>query len=582
MTSTGTEAAELCRPMELSLRTGLQLTSAIDAGSLKVAPLEEMSSRERRNLLKCAEWILGTLLSATVLFLLMVRATHAGALWRDECAVVHLARMPSISDIFRNFQHEAFPPLFPLTIRVYTTLFGMSDTVFRIFGFCVGCMLIGAFWATSRLFRSGVPLVGLALLSLNTTFLVWGTTIRGYGLGSVLIVLAFGFVGRLFLVSNRAAHIAAALVCLAAAQILLYNSVLVVAIGASAGAVFLFRRRFKRALVVTAVSAASILSVLPYVPAYLQARNWNIVVRGAPTLDSLWNHLELALGNPAHGISEVWYVTALGLTGLLIWRIYKIQGSERLPQWDLIWFSVFVCGSGLIGYYAFLRVLSYLTSDWHYLALICLFAAALDLAAARLCTTDWLRWVRLGFGLAALIAAPFADWSAIIERQTNIDIVARTVAVQAAPTDLIVVTPWVFGVTFQHYYRGPASWVTIPSIADHQVHRYDLMKIKMISTNPVDDLAKAVRATLVSGNRVWFVNGLNLPPPAEGPMILPPAPGSRFKWDNRAYTDSWWQRLSVFAVLHARRVDSVALPVPEPTRINYLEEAPLTVVQGWR
>jgi hypothetical protein len=569
--------------MELSLRTGLQLTSAIDAGSLKVASLEETSSRERRDLLKHAEWILGTLLSATVLFLLMVRATHAGALWRDECAVVHLARMPSISDILRNFQHEAFPPLFPLTIRAYTTLFGTSDTVFRIFGFCVGCMLIGAFWATSRLFRSGVPLVGLALLSLNTTFLVWGTTIRGYGLGSVLIVLAFGFVGRLLLVSNRAADIAAALVCLAAAQILLHNSVLVVAIAASAGAVLLCRRRLKRALVMSAVSAASILSILPYVPAYLQARSWNIVVRGTPTLNSLWNHLELAFGNPAHGIPALWYVTALGLTGLLIWRISKTQGSERLPQWDLIWFCVFVCGSSLIGYYAFLRVLSYLTSDWHYLALICVIAAALDLAAARLCTSDWLRWVRLGFGLAALIAAPFADWSAIIERQTNIDIVARTVAARAAPTDLIVVTPWQFGVTFQRYYRGPASWVTIPSIADHQVHRYDLVKIKMISTNPIDDLAKAVRATLVSGNRVWFVNGLTLPPPDEGPLILPPAPGSRFKWDNRAYTASWWQQLSVFVVLHAKRaVFSVALPVPESTRINYLEEAPLTVVQGWQ
>ena len=568
--------------MELSRCTDLQFTSAITAGSLDRASSEETSLLKQSNLLERAEWIVAILLTATALFLLIVRGTHAGALWRDECAVVHLARMPSISDIFRNFQHEAFPPLFPLTIRVYTILFGTSDTAFRIFGFCVGCMLIGAFWATSRLFRSGVPLVGLALLSLNTTFLVWGTTIRGYGLGSVLIVLAFGFVGRLLLVSNRAADIAAALVCLAAAQILLYNSVLVVAIGASAGAVLLCRRRLKRALVMSAVSAASLLSILPYLPAYSQARSWNIVVRGTPTLDSLWNHLELAFGDPVHGIPALWYFIALGLTGLLIWRIYKIQDSERLPQWDLIWFSVFVCGSGLIGYYAFLRVLSYLTSDWHYLALICVIAAALDLAAARLCTSDWLRWVRLGFGLAALIAAPFADWSAIIERQTNIDIVARTVAVRAAPTDLIVVTPWQFGVTFQRYYRGPASWVTIPNIADHQVHRYDLIKIKMISTNPINDLAEAVRATLVSGNRVWFVGGLNLPAPDEGPMILPPAPGSRFKWDNRAYTASWWQQLSVFAVLHAKQTDSVALPVPESTRINYLEEAPLTVVQGWQ
>jgi len=48
----------------------------------------------------------------------------------------------------------------------------------------------------------------------------------------------------------------------------------------------------------------------------------------------------------------------------------------------------------------------------------------------------------------------------------------------------------------------------------------------MISTNPIHDLTEAVRATLVSGNRVWFVNGLDLPPPDEGPWIF--AASARF------------------------------------------------------
>ncbi len=33
------------------------------------------------------------------------------------------------------------------------------------------------------------------------------------------------------------------------------------------------------------------------------------------------------------------------------------------------------------------------------------------------------------------------------------------------------------------------------------------MKSKMISAHPIDDLAEAIRVTLVSGNRVWFVGG---------------------------------------------------------------------------
>src|SRR4029450_13464676 len=106
-------------------------------------------------------------------------------------------------------------------------------------------------------------------------------------------------------------------------------------------------------------------------------------------------------------------------------------------------------------------------------------------------------------------------------------------------------------------------------------------KAKMISTRPIDDLGQAVYATLVSGNCVWFVGGLNLPPPVDGPMVLPPAPASRFKWDTKAYAASWWQQLSVFATLHAHEIDAVPLSLPESPRINELEQTSLAVVQGW-
>ena len=539
-------------------------------------------STKKSDLVATAEWVLGVLLTAIIVSLLLVRAFHAGGLWRDESAVVQLARMPSVSDILRNFQHEAFPPLFPLLVRGYTTLFGSSDTVLRIFGFCVGSLLVGAFWINSRLFRSGVPLVGLGLLSLNTTFLVWGTTIRGYGLGSALIVLMFGCIANLLLASNPKRNIIAMLACLLGVQVLLYNSVLLIALGASAMVISLFQRRFKQALVIFAISAVAGLSLVPYVPAYLRARDWNVVVRGTPTSYSLWKHFEVALGNPGYSIPAVWYAIAVGLAGVIIFRIYKARSTEFDPLQVMIWYAISVCVLSVTGCYLFLRVLSYTTSVWYYLAFTCVVAAALDIIASSLCTADWLRLFRLAFGSAALITAPFADWSAITERQTTVDVVAQTVTARAASSDLVVVVPWQFGVPFQRYYHGTTPWITIPSIADHQVHRYDLMKAKMISTHPIDDLVAAVRTTLGSGNRVWFVGGLNLPPPNEGPMVLPPAPGSRFKWDNRAYTASWWQQLSVFAVVHANKVEPIPLPQPGSSRINELEQTSLTMIEGWQ
>ncbi len=531
--------------------------------------------------LKRAEWTVGLLLSAMVIFLLAVRASHAGALWRDECAVVQLAGMQSVSAVLRNFQHEAFPPLFPLIVRTYAIVFGSSDAVLRIFGFCVGCLLISAFWINSRLFRTDVPLVGLALMSLNTTFFVWGTTMRGYGLGSALIVLMFGCVGSLLLASSPQRNVIAMLVCLLGVQVLLYNSVLLIALSVSAVVISLFQRRFKHALVIVVICASAIVPLLPYVPAYLRARDWNIVVRGAPTSYSLWKHFEVALGNPGYSIPSLWYAIVVGLLGLFIFRIYKARDAKYGQQQQLIWFAISVCVFSVTGCYLFLRVLSYTTNVWYYLAFICAGAAALDLIASSLCTVDWLRLFRLGLGSAALIAAPFADWSAIIERQTNVDLAAQAVATRAAANDLIVVVPWPFGISFQRYYRGPAPWVTIPNISDHRVHRYDLIKAKMISAHPIDDLTEALRTTLTGGNRVWFVGGLNLPRPEEGAMVLLPAPASRFKWDNRAYTDSWSQQLSVLVVVHANKVDSVPLPQPGSSRMSELEQTSLTVVEGW-
>ena len=534
----------------------------------------------RPDFLKRAEWSVAVLISAMAVFLLAVRATHAGALWRDECAVVQLAALPSISDVFHTFQHEAFPPLFPLIVRAYTSVLGSSDAALRIFGFCAGCLLIGAFWINSQWFRTGPPLVGLALMSLNTTLFVWGTTIRGYGLGSAIVMLIFGSIGSLLLAANRERIVIATLVCLFGVQILLYNSVLLIAIGASAVAIFLFQRRFKQALVVSAISGVAVLSPLPYVPAYLRARDWNIVVRGWPTSYSLWKHFEVALGNPGYSIPWLWYGIAVGLIGVFVFRLYKNRSAES-EQRQLIWFTLVVCGLSAAGCYAFLRLLSYTTSVWYYLAFSCVIAAALDLIASILCTTDWLRLFRLALAGAALIAAPFADSSAITERQTNVDIAAQTVTAQVSANDLVLVVPWQFGIAFHRYYRGAAPWMTIPNITDHQVHRYDLMKLKMLSAHPIDDLTEAVRATLSSGNRVWFVGGLNLPRPEEGPMVLPPAPASRFKWDNRAYTDAWWQQLSVFAAVHANKVDPIPLPQPKSMRINELEETSLLVVEGW-
>jgi hypothetical protein len=533
-----------------------------------------------QRLLERAEWTIAFLLSALAIFLLVVRATHAGALWRDECAVVQLAAMPAVSDIFHNFQHEAFPPLFPLIVRGYMIVFGSNDNALRVFGFCIGCLLVAAFWINARLVRRDVPLVALALISLNTTFFVWGTTIRGYGLGSTLIILIFAFIGSLLVKPTRRRIMIAALVACFGLQILLYNNVLLVAIGGAAIAILLLQKKVKHALLIAVICSLALVSLVPYLPAYLRARDWSILIREWPTSYSLWKHFELALGNPDYSISALWYTITVGLTGMFTLRLFRNRAGKRDRETRLIWFAILASVMGLIGCYAFLRILGYPTSNWYYLAFICMVAAALDVTASILCRSNWLRFCRLGVATTVLFIAPVADWSAITERQTNVDFAAQAVTRLAARNDLVVVVPWQFGIPFNRYYYGSARWTTIPNIGNHTVHRYDLLRQKMISPHPIGDVLEEIQQSLAAGNRVWFVGGLNQPQKNRTPAFLSPAPDPISGWNNLAYSRSWLQQLGDFVRAHSERGQSVSLPSTSP--VNEFENVPLMVVNGWQ
>ena len=87
------------------------------------SPDQETTRSGKVALLWRVEWIVAIALSAVVLFLLVVRATHAGALWRDEAESAQSARMP-IGEMVENIQYTSFPILFPVFVRAYTTVFG--------------------------------------------------------------------------------------------------------------------------------------------------------------------------------------------------------------------------------------------------------------------------------------------------------------------------------------------------------------------------------------------------------------------------------------------------------------------------
>jgi len=527
------------------------------------------------------EWTAAVLLTLVILSLLTIRVIHAGGLWRDECAVVQLARMPTFTDVLKNFQHEAFPPPFHALIRAYSNCFGTSDAAFRTFGFAIVAALIAVLWFNARLLYRGPPLLSLFLLGLNTSVLIWATTIRGYGLGCVLILLAFGLIARALLQPQNAFWVwGAFLASIASIHCLLYNSVLLLAMGVSAMLVFIRRRKWKSVSVVMGLCVLAGLSVLPYVGPYSSGKEWNVLVKTPVDFHLLWTRFNWALGSPTLIMSWVWRFFLFVAIGGTVWRLWKNRADNASPERDLLLFGLVTLMLSLVGYYIFLKMLSYKTYPWYYLALMSILAAAMDLLVEKMAHIGWVRVVRLGCLIVAMLLLPFAARPDLILRQTNTDLVAHQLERDAKPADLIVVAPWFYGVSFNWYYHGAAPWVTLPMISEHRTHRYDLVKAKMTSAAPLADLQSLIARTLQSGGRVWVVGdnlAVNLPPLL---LKLPPAPSPQFGWDEGRYETNWKLQISSFLQQHAPSAKIIDVSNTGP--VMPFEVASLLVVEGWR
>src|SRR5207302_4738399 len=182
---------------------------------------------------------------------------------------------------------------FPLTIRGYVAIFGASDTALRWFGFIVGGALLTVAWFNSRRIGDCGPLLFLALFGLNATFLTWGTSLRGYGLGCVLLLLSLGLATKAIQQPNRSNAIMATIAAIAAVQYMLNAVPLIGAIAAGAVVVSIVRRQFRKAGVVCMCGAICAASFVPYIKSYLSA-DWNVVLKFPTDFFSLWEKFRLA------------------------------------------------------------------------------------------------------------------------------------------------------------------------------------------------------------------------------------------------------------------------------------------------
>ncbi len=522
--------------------------------------------------LKRIETAAAVLLTLLAAGLHVQRFLHAGALWRDEAGAVQLANLPTLGEVFQRFPHEAFPVLFPATIRAWTAAFGDSDAVLRLFGNIVGLAILGMLWLNARAAHT-VPVASVALLGFHPGFVVYGDAIRGYGLGIVLILATLWAYVRLVERTDRRTLMGAGLAALLAVHVLLHNSALLLGIGVAAAVVGVVRKRWRLAVAALGIGFVAALSLLPYAQPLSAARDWDVLL-----MDKLSPGQILAALGSAAGPS--WILLWAWVFFLVAGLVAGIVGRDDHSEARL--FRLLVIPAAFGAQFGLFVALGYLPRIWYCLPLMAVAASVLDGALGGLLPTfPAVRAARLAAaGVVAVLLLPAANVDATL-RMTNIDQVADLLEQRAGPRDVVVVNPWFYGISFHRYYTGSARWMTLPELEDHRMHRYDLFKARMAMADPLRDVRFAMRRALRSGHRVWLVGSYDLPPEGQSPPVLGPAPGGWHSgWRDAPYAISWSQQLGDYLREHAIREEEVHDPAGH--RVSGFESVPLRVFQGWR
>jgi hypothetical protein len=534
------------------------------------------------------QWIVAIILSAAALRLHFVCLANAGGLWRDEAGGVRLATLPSLGKIWAVFTHDSFPLLMPMLIRAWSSMgFGETDLGLRCFGFGMGLLLLASLWFAANLLQRGVPIVALALVGLDVMVISTGDSLRAYGLGTALDIVTLAFIWRLAQKPDFTNTLLAALSAVLSVQCLYQNCFFVLAACCGGAAVCIAKNRARDIVRIFSAGALAAVSMVPYAGRVVEAQAWLMIQKTGFDFQSGWWKFLEAANSPTPAFKWLWL--ALFLAAAMIAVLAAASSLDKsVSDFTGRRYLILFCGvamiAGVAGFVFFLRAANMPTAPWYFMPLIGFVAVCLDAILAQ--SEKWIQSViAVVVGLAALITIS-ADAEALKCRQTNVDLIAAQLTARADAQDFIIVQPWFDGVSFARYYKGAASWNTLPPLAEHDIHRYDYLKAEMQKTNAIEPTIDQIAATLQSGHRVWTVTavadvgGTVIPPPGSEPQTYLPLPPLKYSgWADTHYTLVWESQAMDFIANHSRRFEHVRIVVNQP--VNHNENLRLLVAEGW-
>ncbi|MEK6775290.1 MAG: hypothetical protein AABY87_00235 [bacterium] len=526
------------------------------------------------------EWTVGAMMVIFAITLHVVFLLNAGGFWRDEVSRIQLATLPSLSSVWSSLKYDVYPLLSPLVIRLWAgTGWGGTDLGLRVLGLFTGIAILGSLWFNARQFSRSLPLLSMSLFALSPLTIRTGDAVGQYGLGIFLNLLVFGLIWDVVESPSLWRSLAALPAAVLSMQCVYQSVLLIFAFCMGGIAVTIYNARWKRAALLAGIGIISALSLFPYMGIIKRSADWGVLVQYPNTLNLTWEILERILGYPIRAVFWIWvglFLLAVFVAGHRILRRNTEVTDQR--ERDAALFLGTVMVTCTVEFFIFFRVMKIFPNSWYFLYPMAIVAVSLDAILGS--RKSWGLW-RAALALLILVSTYIPVWNTVRMRQTNMDLIAAKLKDVATPDDIILVNPWYLGVTFQRYYKGRAPWMTIPPMEDLKIHRYDLLKKKMASPDPLQPVLSRIAMTLQAGNRLWLVGSFSLPENGQPPGLLEPAPHEKYGWDFRPYLLNWETRTTYFIESHARD-HGFFWKSSNETPVNPNENARLDMVHGWR
>ncbi len=452
--------------------------------------------------------------------------------WRDEAQLLFIVGEPSwaaMLDFLR--QHESHPPLFYAVMRVWCSITGGSDAAALALPIVLGGALVPALyvvgtrllsWRAAACSRprprrvspilAGVgatarPYSLLPLLTLAGTYALvraiqWGGRLRWAGYAAAMLALVYTHNwGWLVL----AAHWVALAVCLWRGVPRPRPAVLRGWAGAQAAVALGYLAWLPSFRYQTAHAGYSPFHVFGRIDSPSDVATGLLVLAVMLLSATLLPFASSAI--PAAAVGWALLVTVLAV---VVGR--RPRGTRRRPPGART--AVTIIAATPLAAMAVAVLLSPRSDLLVPQCLAMLTPLLLLLVAGALARSYEMGQRRLATGAAVALLAGYAALLVPLyqDARSNARELAAAVASQAAPSDLLVVTPWWLASPFNRYYSPPTEQLDFPALTRVGAIPYDDEIRRLRDPDTLAEAERRIEAGHEAGRRLWFVSATDATP----------------------------------------------------------------------